>query len=273
MALKTNLLCVSVVCLIPAHLAAQAACPEGNSQLLILGSYHMSNPGLDSVNLQADDVLSARRQGEIADVTARLAKFAPTKIAIEAPYRDTSMPGAYRKYLPGEYSLGRNEIEQIAFRLAKQLGLPAVHPVDYPMFMSGLTPNEIEDPNPNPDRKPKDAAPPKEPQLSAEDLLLRQSTVREYLLHLNDPEQVRKGQAGYMQMLKPDRTTPAIYGRADLVTNWYKRNLRIFANLNRVTQRGDRVLLLIGSGHLAILQQFTRDSDYLCLVDAGTYLK
>src|SRR5438034_630106 len=101
----------------------------------------MANPGLDSTNLQADDVLSPRRQNEIADVVDYLARFAPTKIAIEAPYRDTWSTAAYGKYLQGQYTLGRNETEQIAFRLALRLSLPTVHPVDYPMFMSGLTPS------------------------------------------------------------------------------------------------------------------------------------
>ncbi len=250
------------------------ACPEANSPLLILGSYHMSNPGLDSVNLQADDVLSPQRQQEIAEVVERLAQFAPTKIAIEAPYRDTGSPAAYNKYLEGQYTLARNEVEQIGFRLARRLNLPTVYPVDYPMFMSGLTPAEIEDPKPRPDSKPKDSGPAKNKPPSKEELLLRGSTVREYLLHINDPGMVRKDQAQYMKMLLPDKSSPAIYARADLVTNWYKRNLRILANLNRITEIGkDRVLLLIGSGHLAILRQFAGDSEYFCVLDPETYLK
>jgi hypothetical protein len=252
----------------------QHACPAGSSQLLILGSYHMSNPGLDSVNLQADDVLSPRRQSEIVDVVERLAQFAPTRIAIEAPYRDSASTVAYAKYLKGQYALGRNETEQIGFRLAKRLNLAAVDPVDYPMFMSGLTPSEIENPKPGPDAKPQDISPAKSPPLSEEDLLLRKSTVREYLLHVNDPSLVHKGQAQYMKMLLPDNSSPAIYARTDLVTNWYKRNLRILANLNRVTEIGkDRVLLLIGFGHLAILRQLAGDSPYYCVVDPEEYLK
>jgi hypothetical protein len=66
-------------------------------------------------------------------------------------------------------------------------------------------------------------------------------------------------------MLLPG-SSPAIYVRADLVTNWYKRNLRILTNLNRVTEVGkDRVLLLIGSGHLAILRQLANDSTFSAL--------
>jgi hypothetical protein len=234
----------------------------------------MSNPGLDSTNLQADDVLSLRRQEEIADVIEHLARFAPTKIAIEAPYRDTWSAAAYGKYLQGQYTLGRNETEQIAFRLARRLNLPTIHPVDYPMFMSGLTPSEIEEPKPSLDAKPRTSSPAKEQPLSEEDLLLRKSTVREYLLHLNDPSMIRKGQAQYMKMLLPDKSSVAIYARTDLVTNWYKRNLRILTNLNRVTEiGGDRVLLVIGSGHLAILRQLASDSEYFCLADPQGYLQ
>lgn len=107
---------------------------SGCSPLMVLGSYHMANPGLDSVNLQADDVLSVRRQQEIADVVDRLARFSPTIVAVEGPYRDTVIPANYRKFSSGQYTLGRNEVEQIGFRIAKKLNLPTVYPVDYPMF-------------------------------------------------------------------------------------------------------------------------------------------
>jgi hypothetical protein len=73
-------------------------------------------------------------------------------------------------------------------------------------------------------------------------------------------------------MLK--RTTgAAIYQRTDLVINWYKRNLRIFTNLNRITEFGkDRVLLIMGAGHLKILKDLTRDAPYYCLADTEAYL-
>jgi hypothetical protein len=61
---------------------------------------------------------------------------------------------------------------------------------------------------------------------------------------------------------------------ADRVTNWYKRELRIFANLNRITQfPDDRVLFIVGSGHLAIQRNFALDSPQFCLVDAEAFLK
>ena len=53
-------------------------------QVMILGTYHFGNPGLDLHNMKVDSVLTPAKQAELADVAARLAKFNPTKIAIEA---------------------------------------------------------------------------------------------------------------------------------------------------------------------------------------------
>src|SRR5579871_793252 len=57
---------------------------EMRATIMILGTYHMNNPRLDDKDAEADDVLSARRQREIADLVEKLARFNPTKIAIEA---------------------------------------------------------------------------------------------------------------------------------------------------------------------------------------------
>jgi hypothetical protein len=79
-----------------AALPAQAQGPSApgpaaaRAEVLVLGVYHMANPGRDIFNMQADDVL------------------APA----------------------GRHELTRNEIEQIGFRLARKLGHPAVYPVD-----------------------------------------------------------------------------------------------------------------------------------------------
>jgi hypothetical protein len=254
----------------------ETSCGEAGAKILILGSYHLDNPNLDSVNIQADDVLSDQRQKEIAELVEKLARFNPTKIAIEAAYGNTTWAEQYRKYLAGEYKLGRNEIEQIAFRLAKRMNLETLYPVDYPMFMSGLTPSEVENP------KAKKAATPSntdisrksEPiPLSETDQILRRSTVTEFLRYLNDEKKIQADHSGYMKMMMPN-DNPAIYAGADLVTNWYKRNLRIFANLCRITEfPNDRILLVIGSGHLKILKDFVLDAPQFCLVDTLAYLR
>lgn len=251
------------------------SCGDKAAKIMILGTYHMDNPGQDAINLRADDVLGAKRQGEITELVERLARFKPTKIAVEAPYRNTAWPDRYQKFLAGEYKLGRNEIEQVGFRLARGLGHGTVYPIDFPMWMNGLLPSEIEQPKAKPAPPPEAGGPKRAlpPHIARTEELMRTATVTEILRYLNSEQYARADHAGYLEMLLPDEGV-AIYGRADLVTNWYKRNLRMFANVNRVTQfPGDRVLLIVGSGHLKILSDFALDSPQFCLVEAETYLK
>src|SRR5689334_19059083 len=63
-----------------------APCQDGQVQVMVLGTYHMNNPGLDAVDAKADDVLSPERQKQIQDVVTRLAAFKPDKVMIESAY-------------------------------------------------------------------------------------------------------------------------------------------------------------------------------------------
>src|SRR5665647_2316095 len=70
---------------------AQTAPPQ-RAEVLILGTYHMANPGRDVFNMKADDVLSPKRQAEIGELLEVLKRFKPTKIAIESTvYEDLSL--------------------------------------------------------------------------------------------------------------------------------------------------------------------------------------
>src|SRR4051794_1192445 len=109
---------------------AVMAQPSAKPEILVLGTYHMSNPGHDMYNMQADDVLSAKRQQEILQVIEVLKKFHPTKIAIEASVGSEKVARQYGDYLSGKYILSRNEIDQIGYRLGKELGHKQIYTVD-----------------------------------------------------------------------------------------------------------------------------------------------
>ena len=70
----------SLVLMLGCSIAAAAQ----SAEILILGTYHMANPGHDIFNMEADDVLLPKRQKEIAQLIDVLKKFRPTKIAIES---------------------------------------------------------------------------------------------------------------------------------------------------------------------------------------------
>jgi hypothetical protein len=123
-AMRTVVLSLGILAISISSRAQSDARPE----ILVLGTYHMANPGHDTHNLQADDVLSPQRQKEIAQLIEVLERFHPTMIAIEST--GNRRPEQYSDYLAGKYTLSANEIEQIGFRLAKKLGHHTIYPVD-----------------------------------------------------------------------------------------------------------------------------------------------
>ena len=101
-------------------------------KVMVLGTYHFANPGQDLQNPKAHDSLSPRRQKEIAVLGDALALYKPTKIAVEVntDAEENRNLSYYRDYLKGINTERRNEIVQVAFRLAKKLGLSDVIGID-----------------------------------------------------------------------------------------------------------------------------------------------
>ena len=49
-------------------------------QVLIVGTYHFGNPGLDLHNVKTDDVRTPAKQAELVDLVARLARSTRTRL-------------------------------------------------------------------------------------------------------------------------------------------------------------------------------------------------
>ena len=61
---------------------------------------------------------------------------------------------------------------------------------------------------------------------------------------------------------------------ADSVARWYKRNIRISANVYDITDfdKEDRILMIYGAGHVWQLRQFFTDSPDFDYVEVNDYL-
>jgi hypothetical protein len=222
------------------------------AEVLALGVYHMANPGRDIFNTQADDVLAPKRQAEIAEVVAALRKFAPTKIAVERNAGDKRIESDYAGYLAGKHELTRNEIEQLGFRLAKGLGHKAVYAVDadgefpYQRVVnyargSGRA-KELEAMN------GEVAA-----MVKAQNEYLASHTVLETLLYMNADARVTESQGLYYRMAHLGE--PYDWAGADLLADWFRRNVRIYSNVVRLADSpNERVLVIFGAGHLPWLR-------------------
>lgn len=248
-------LCLAAIAAMGVSATAQDA-PPGDpkrAEVLVLGVYHMANPGHDIVNMHADDVLSPGRQKEIAELAAVLKKFRPTKIAIESNYGEDAVPKRSLEYLAGTRPLSRNEIEQIGFRLAKDLGHTTVYPVDadgdFP-FPRVSNYAKATGQSPKLDEWKREL----KEMVEAQDQYLKTHTVLETLLSLNTDTSVARDIGLYSILARFGE--PGDYAGPDLLAEWYRRNIRIYNNVAKlVTTPEDRILVIFGAGHLGWLRQ------------------
>jgi len=243
-----------VACLVlAAAAAAQPAPPQARAEVLILGTYHMANPGRDVFNMEADDVLAPKRQAEIAELLEVLKRFRPTKVAVESTVWEDTRPKQYARYLAGEHELSRNEIEQVGFRLAKELGHKTVYPVDvdgeFPWmrvdkFAKATGRSQVMD------------------QIRSEigemvkrqDAFLKSHTILETLLMMNSDAKVAEDLGYYYR--EAHLCEPGDWAGPDLLASWYQRNIRIFGNIASLVESPDeRILVIYGAGHLGWLRQ------------------
>jgi len=56
------------------------------------------------------------------------------------------------------------------------------------------------------------------------------------------------------------------------MTNWWGRNMLIFANVARLAEPGERVLVIYGSGHKHLLDYYVSNAPNLELVDSLDWL-
>jgi hypothetical protein len=231
------------------------------AQVLVLGVYHMSNPGRDIFNMKADDVLAPKRQAEIAQLIEVLKRFHPTKIAVEAEVGDDRIPNRYAEYLAGKHELTRNEIEQIGFRLAKELGHKTVYPVDEPAEFP--YPRLVDYAKANGRLKELEAL---EGEISsmvkAQGQYLASHTVLETLLYMNADDKVAEDVGSYYR--DAHFGGPGDWAGADLVSDWFRRNMRIYSNIVQlVDSPNERMLVIFGAGHLGWLRHdFASDPSF-----------
>ncbi len=246
--MKRALLVLVVLFLAIPAFAQTAARPE----VLILGTFHMANPGHDIYNMEADDVLSPKRQQEIAQLLDVLKKFQPTKIAIESdPFGKRA--AQYSDYLAGKYTLTRNEIDQVGFRLAKELGHKTVYPID----VDGDFPIQHVITYAKADGKKEklDAI------MNGWGVLVKQQgdflrahTILETLEYMNSDARAANDMGLYFQTVPFGE--PGDYAGADLLAAWYQRNIRIYQNIIRLADSpSERILVIYGNGHLPWLRQ------------------
>jgi hypothetical protein len=244
-------------------LAAETA----KTQVMLVGTYHFSNPGKDLNNVKAVDVLAADRQREIGKVVTALARFAPTKVAVEWPAQ--VVQERYPKFRDGQLPESSNEVVQLGFRLARERALPAVLGLD----VEGDFPFEaVAAWAGNHGRKSEIDAAMAAGAKEVEHIssLQDQTSIGGVLRHLNTQASIARNHAFYPPMLTlgAGDDQPGV----KLLAAWYERNLAICARLLQQVAPGDRIVAFYGQGHIYLLQQCLREQPGVELVDPLSYL-
>jgi hypothetical protein len=234
----------------------------------------MGNPGLDLHNAAVDDVTTPKRQKELEDVATRLAKFKPTKIALEGvPTRDDFVSEKYPQFKPADLLEKRDERVQIGYRLANNLGHKNVYlidednQIDYFPYGAVVAYAEEHGKKAKLDEMNAEVG----AMVKAFEEAQSTMTVRELLADRNTKEASDYGHYafhyGALEIDGPDKQ-PA----AELNAYWYMRNAKIFSRLVQLSEPGDRVIVLYGFGHNYWLRHFAEHTPGFELVEANDYL-
>jgi hypothetical protein len=255
--------------------ARPPACESADDrvEVLFVGSYHMRNPGMDRFNVDADDVRTPTRQGEIEALVEQLATFSPTKVAVEKRWQDSTTLAQYQAYRRGDHELTPDETEQIGFRLAQKMGHEAVYPIDIVMMLDDEALGPLVAANPDFQRKMQGVNEFGTEMMRIMAQWLTEGTIGEMLYNMNRPEYIRLAHDPYVEYFVPIADGDN-YAGADMVATWYQRNLRIFANLTRITESpDDRIFVIYGSAHVPPLHDLVVAHPGYCVVDPLPYLR
>ncbi|CAM3795913.1 DUF5694 domain-containing protein [Mucilaginibacter galii] len=233
-------------------------------KVLFVGTFHFHYPGLDA-HVIADsnkvDVLSESRKKEVTELVNYIKRFKPTKIAIEA-FPKWEPTEKLRDYKKGAYRMERDERYQLGLRIADELNLDTIYAIDDVPLVSDpgkLDPVYVKNLFKDYDYKSDDPySKIYEEWYAYDDKLRLRLNLLDYFKHTNSRSYHQAGHGAY---LIGDFKLNHKRGADALAMNWYSRNLRIFRNLQGITESSkDRILVIFGNGHGSILRQLLESS-------------
>ena len=250
-------------------------------EVLTLGTFHFAFHNRDvhkTLKENEIDVLSPRYQKEIKIIVENLSRFKPTIVAIESDLKNQSkIDSLYNLYCDDKYELGRNEIEQIGFRLAKRMGLKKLHCTNaWGRFTENV--DKIYNGNDSIASKKFFDYFYKNPDTSkvyTKKDVFKTKGILEELKEVNSDEHLKKDLGNYLISMLKYQTEDDEYFGVDFTTGWwFNRNLRIFRNIQKIeTVSSDKIFVIYGWGHMNLLNIFFEASPEYKLVKTTNYLE
>lgn len=238
--------------------------PKEKPKVLIVGTFHFDYPNLDAIKTVDDnkiDVLQEPKKSEVTELINYIKQFKPTKIAIEAR-PDWNAVEKLNQYKKGEFRNERDERFQLGMRIANELKLDTIYSIDAASMDEDLA--KIDSVYTNKLFKDFDFQSDDEfvkmiiNWYKYDEKLPKSTNLLTYFKHLNSREIHNLTYGAY---LVGDFKLDDTRGADILSVWWYNRNLRIFRKIQQINAgTADRVLVIIGNGHAAILRNLLESS-------------
>jgi len=244
------------------------------TKILLIGTIHFETPHLDVHELKTDDFLAPKRQQELEELTGILKRTNADKVMIEKPFKQQKQfDSLYNAYLENRYKLTVSEREQIGFRLAKKLNLQHINCVDifYGMTHDSLVSVTAKEKNQlyilN------ELGTTAKNFMGEIDGVVKRNSITEILKYLNTKELLQKNLSLYLKYYAKIGAGDNYIG-AESVSDWYLRNLAIYANvITQVNEKDKYIILIFGQGHIPILKHLLQNNDDFEVVEVNSVLK
>jgi len=242
-------------------------------QILLVGTFHYANPGLDVAQVKSFDILSEKSQKELEIMSDKIKKFSPDKIFVEWEFsKQADLDKFYNKDTDSLFKTNKNEITQLALRTAKKLNHKKLYGMNlYTSFPYDSLMMSMEKAN--------------QKQLIEKNKLItknfekqhnekiRKSSLQEMMLYYNTKQTENENLQWYLEVANR-AGNPDDFTGPSLVSNWYKRNLYMYSLIQKLTESTDnKIMVLVGAGHAALIREFIMHDPTFEIVDLATVFK
>jgi hypothetical protein len=271
--MKNAIYLLSALLLSSSNLYAQSDSNQTETvkaQVTTLGLFHFSNPGLDTIKTNQMDVSTPESQVYLEGLTTKIGEqFMPTQILIECPRSmQDRIDKEYAKYLKGDFILPINESYQIGFRVAKKANTKSVTCFDEREVQWQAEGMMKAMPANAPVQKRFEKQIKQLTEISNK--MHKTMSLQQMLVKYNSDEWNRTNKSLYITTNEVGASTG--FEGADSAASWWHRNFRMYANVQKAAQPGEKVLVIAGQAHTAILSDFLDDDNDRQSVDINLYL-
>ena len=244
--------------------------PSTSKKVLLVGTFHYNNPGADVAKTKSFDILNEDSQLELKNISTKITDYNPTKIFVEWPYDEQNeLDSLYQVYKKGNYfendSLSdfylKNEIFQLAFRIARQNNLKRVYAIDYSTsFPLEDVMKEIEQNNQF-DLKKKIEDGISKFTVDFDNKIESGVSLTELTYFINSKEMRKFSNYFHNDLMLLAGSTKDFSGPL-LTSEWFKRNIYMWSLIQKgVTESDERIMVLAGLSHVAMFELFIKEND------------